>query len=54
MYFKFLRDSGYALREYMMTPIEIAVEDSHIERYNNVQKRARSTIELTFGILKGR
>ncbi|KAJ8710258.1 hypothetical protein PYW07_009624 [Mythimna separata] len=47
-------DSGYALREYMMTPINNAVEDSPEGRYNFVQKRARSTIERTFGILKGR
>ncbi|XP_063894947.1 putative nuclease HARBI1 [Helicoverpa armigera] len=49
-----LGDSGYALREHMMTPIDNAVEDSPEGRYNFVQKRARSTIERTFGILKGR
>lgn len=38
----------------MMTPIDNAVEDSPEGRYNSVQKRARSTIERTFGILKGR
>lgn len=37
-----------------MTPIDNAVEDSPEGRYNYVQKRARSTIERTFGILKGR
>ncbi|KAJ8710656.1 hypothetical protein PYW08_009171 [Mythimna loreyi] len=47
-------DPGYSLREHMMTPIDNAVEDSPEGRYNVVQKRARSTIERTFGILKGR
>lgn len=37
-----------------MTPIDNAVEDSPEGRYNFQQKRARSTIERTFGILKGR
>ncbi|RVE43608.1 hypothetical protein evm_011728 [Chilo suppressalis] len=49
-----LGDSGYALREHMMTPIDNAVETSPEGRYNAIQKRARSTIERTFGILKGR
>ncbi|KAL0809470.1 hypothetical protein ABMA28_011640 [Loxostege sticticalis] len=49
-----LGDSGYPLREYMMTPIDSAVEDSPEGRYNTIQKRARSTIERTFGVLKGR
>lgn len=52
--FEFLGDSGYALREHMMTPIDNAVEDSPEGRYNLIQKRARSTVERTFGILKGR
>ncbi|KOB78264.1 putative nuclease HARBI1 [Operophtera brumata] len=47
-------DPGYPLREHMMTPIDNAVEDSPERRFNFVQKRARSTIERTFGILKGR
>lgn len=37
-----------------MIPIDGAVEDSPEGRYNEIQKRARSTIERTFGILKGR
>lgn len=49
-----LGDSGYALREYMMTPVDNAIEDSPEGRYNSLQKRARSTIERTFGVLKGR
>ncbi|XP_063634875.1 putative nuclease HARBI1 [Cydia splendana] len=49
-----LGDSGYPLREYLMTPVDGAAEDSPEGRYNDVQKRARSIIERTFGILKGR
>lgn len=37
-----------------MTPIDNAAVDSPEGRYNFIQKRARSTIERTFGILKGR
>lgn len=47
-------DSGYPLREYLLTPVGNAVEDSPEGRFNAVHKRARSTIERTFGILKGR
>ncbi|CAG5043197.1 unnamed protein product [Parnassius apollo] len=47
-------DSGYALRERMMTPVDNAVENSSEGRYNYLQKRARCTIERTFGVLKGR
>ncbi|CAG4935774.1 unnamed protein product [Parnassius apollo] len=47
-------DSGYALREHMMTPVHNAVENSPEGRYNYLQKRARCTIERTFGVLKGR
>lgn len=50
----FTGDSGYPLREFMMTPIDNAIEDSPEGRYNVKQKRARSTVERTFGILKGR
>ncbi|XP_063634615.1 putative nuclease HARBI1 [Cydia splendana] len=50
----YLLDSGYPLREYLMTPVDGAAEDSPEGRYNDVQKRARSIIERTFGILKGR
>ncbi|CAG5006454.1 unnamed protein product [Parnassius apollo] len=49
-----LGDSGYALREHMMTPVDNAVENSPEGRYNYLQKRARCTIERTFGVLKGR
>lgn len=38
----------------MMTPINNAVEDSPDGRYNRLHKRTRSTIERTFGSLKGR
>ncbi|KAG7305723.1 hypothetical protein JYU34_009848 [Plutella xylostella] len=38
----------------MMTPVDHAVDDSPEGRYNIIQKRARSTVERTFGILKGR
>ncbi|KAG7311836.1 hypothetical protein JYU34_002919 [Plutella xylostella] len=49
-----LGDSGYPLRSFMMTPVDHAVDDSPEGRYNIIQKRARSTVERTFGILKGR
>ncbi|CAK1578757.1 unnamed protein product [Parnassius mnemosyne] len=49
-----LGDSGYALREHMMTPVDNAVENSPEGRYNYLQKRLRCTIERTFGVLKGR
>lgn len=42
------------MREYLLTPVSNAVEDSPEGRFNALQKRARSTIERTFGILKGR
>lgn len=38
----------------MMTPIENVSEDSPEGRYNTLQKRVRSTIERTFGMMKGR
>ncbi|CAG5050781.1 unnamed protein product [Parnassius apollo] len=43
-------DSGYALREHIMTPVDNAVENSPEGRYNYLQK----LIERTFGVLKGR
>ncbi|KAL0879735.1 hypothetical protein ABMA27_003448 [Loxostege sticticalis] len=49
-----LGDSGYPLREYLLTPLNNVEEESPGGRYNAVHKRARSTIERTFGILKGR
>lgn len=50
----FSGDSGYPLREYLMTPIDNASEDSPEGRYNMAHKRTRSVVERTFGILKGR
>ncbi|KAG6453914.1 hypothetical protein O3G_MSEX008405 [Manduca sexta] len=52
--YKIKRDSGYPLRRYLMTPVVGALDDSPAGNYNAIQKRARSTIERTFGILKGR
>ncbi|XP_030028301.2 putative nuclease HARBI1 isoform X2 [Manduca sexta] len=49
-----LGDSGYPLRRYLMTPVVGALDDSPAGNYNAIHKRARSTIERTFGILKGR
>ena len=37
-----------------MTPVDNVPEDTPEGRYNTIQKKARSTIERTFGILKGR
>ncbi|XP_050673442.1 putative nuclease HARBI1 [Leptidea sinapis] len=49
-----LGDSGYPLRRYLMTPIDGAPDDSPEGHYNAKHKRVRSTIERTFGQLKGR
>ncbi|KAI8437128.1 hypothetical protein MSG28_010478 [Choristoneura fumiferana] len=39
----------------MMIPVDGAAEDSpEVTTYNEVQKRARSSIDQTFGILKAR
>ncbi|XP_073959136.1 uncharacterized protein isoform X3 [Choristoneura fumiferana] len=39
----------------MVIPVDGAAEDSpEVTTYNEVQKRARSSIDQTFGILKGR
>lgn len=45
-------DSGYALRPWLMTPIDNPGPDSPEERYNNRQKSTRSLIERCNGVLK--
>ena len=48
-----LGDSGYALKEWLMTPL--SNPDNHSERkYNCAHKKTRCLIERAFGILKSR
>ncbi|CAK1601333.1 unnamed protein product [Parnassius mnemosyne] len=49
-----LGDSGYAQREYMMTPILNADMNSAEEYYNKLHCSARNTVERTIGRLKNR
>ncbi|XP_050311001.1 putative nuclease HARBI1 isoform X2 [Anthonomus grandis grandis] len=50
--FSFLGDSGYALRPWMLTPIQNVLPGSPEENYNIRQKQARSIIERCNGVLK--
>ncbi|KAH9632263.1 hypothetical protein HF086_002898 [Spodoptera exigua] len=47
-------DSGYAQREYMMTPIVDAPAGSPEEYYTKLHCSARNTVERTIGVLKNR
>ncbi|XP_060809927.1 putative nuclease HARBI1 [Amyelois transitella] len=49
-----LGDSGYAQREYMMTPIMDAAAGSPEEHYTKMHVTARNTVERTIGALKNR
>ncbi|CAB3253803.1 unnamed protein product [Arctia plantaginis] len=49
-----LGDSGYAQREYMMTPILDAAVGSPEEYYTKLHCWARNTVERTIGVLKNR
>ncbi|XP_022822954.1 putative nuclease HARBI1 isoform X2 [Spodoptera litura] len=49
-----LGDSGYAQREYMMTPIIDAPQGSPEEYYTKLHCMARNTVERTIGVLKNR
>ncbi|XP_064292643.1 putative nuclease HARBI1 isoform X3 [Plodia interpunctella] len=49
-----LGDSGYAQREYMMTPIVDAAAGSPEEHYTKMHVTARNTVEHTIGVLKNR
>ncbi|KAJ3623608.1 hypothetical protein Zmor_004405 [Zophobas morio] len=49
-----LGDSGYALRPWLMTPIQNVVPNTPEGRYNESQKRTRSIIERCNGVLKMR
>ncbi|XP_064653009.1 putative nuclease HARBI1 [Lineus longissimus] len=46
-------DSGYPLRQWLMTPLYVAANRKE-RRYNTSHKRTRSVIERTFGIWKRR
>ena len=48
-----LGDSGYPLREYLMTPIRNARTDAQ-ESYNAAHRTTRNVIERTFGVTKQR
>lgn len=52
--FYFTGDSGYAQREYMMTPIVDAPEGSPEYYYTKMHCSARNTVERTIGVLKNR
>ncbi|XP_011694554.1 PREDICTED: putative nuclease HARBI1 [Wasmannia auropunctata] len=49
-----VRDSGYPLLPYLMTPKLDQPEGSPSARYTDAHVRARSSIERTIGVLKGR
>ena len=50
-----LGDSGYSLREIMMTPLEFYSNDSYPTRkYNKIEAQTRGVIERAFGQLKCR
>ncbi|XP_066931127.1 putative nuclease HARBI1 [Clytia hemisphaerica] len=46
-------DSGYALSRYLLTPYDNPVTPRE-RRFNRCQKRARSSVERSFGLLKAR
>ncbi|RVE42632.1 hypothetical protein evm_012718 [Chilo suppressalis] len=49
-----LGDSGYPQRPWLMTPYSDPAPGTAAESYNNTHRRARVTIENTFGRLKNR
>ena len=49
-----LGDSGYAQRNYLMTPITDAAHGSPEEHYTKLHCSVRNSVERTIGILKGR
>ncbi|XP_055905158.1 putative nuclease HARBI1 [Eupeodes corollae] len=51
---RLLGDSGYPLQPWLLTPYRNATEGSAEIRFNNIHSAARSQIERTIGILKGR
>lgn len=50
----YIGDSGYALRPWLLTPVMHAEPNSPEDRYNIAQRRIRSLIERTNGLLKMR
>ncbi|GBP98310.1 Putative nuclease HARBI1 [Eumeta japonica] len=50
----FLRDSGYPLEPWILTPYRCAAEGSPESVFNEQHSRGRSIIERTFGLLKAR
>lgn len=51
--FFLLGDSGYALRPWLLTPLDDPIEEPE-KRYNRAHKSTRTIIEHVNGILKGR
>lgn len=49
-----LGDSGYALRSWLLTPVENAAPNTPAFRYNMGHRRTRCTIERCNGVLKTR
>lgn len=52
-YFKFLADSGYPLKNYLLTPLADPRTPGQL-LYNEAQIRTRNTVERLFGIWKRR
>ena len=50
---KLLGDSGYPLRDYIMTPFNTPATPTE-ERFNNAHTRTRNVVERAFGVLKSR
>lgn len=50
----YLGDSGYPLEPWCITPYRSPEENSLEAQFNEVHSKARSTVERTIGILKGR
>ncbi|XP_036340562.1 putative nuclease HARBI1 [Rhagoletis pomonella] len=51
---RYLGDSGYPLKPWMLTPYRNAAENLAECRFNNCHAKGRSIIERVFGMLKGR
>jgi hypothetical protein len=49
-----LGDSGYALKEWLMTPCNRNIHDPAVLRYNRSHKSTRRIVENAYGILKER